>query len=244
MVAFPASVLSLWAKVEPYAQRLAVWQGYERELTTLAIYGVGVALYATLVYTFYNNIARRQPFHIPLSDRKGWVGGVSRFVEKAFVFPVTSFLYFAFLALALFVLAKSQSTQGILLIAMAVIVGIRVSVYISQGIAGDLAKLVPLSLLGVLLVDPGYLTLGLAWTRLGEAFTLAPLLGRYFLLFMALEAALGMVRWSALKVAGRFRRRRERKTARAPEPTVSVPVQETPPTPAKEPSTDSPLQAP
>jgi len=198
-MAMPVSFQSAWARVEPFAQRLAVWEGYEKELTTLAIYGIGIAIYATLVYTFYSAIARRQPFHIPLSDHDGWLGGMSRFVERAFVFPMTSFVYFAFLALSLFVLAKSQTTEGILLLAMAVIVGIRATVYVQPAISSDLSKLVPLSLLGVLLVDPGYLTLQLAWTRLGEATQLWPLLGRYFLLFIALEAVMGSIRWAVLK---------------------------------------------
>lgn len=227
-MALPASLQTLWTRIAPYADRLAVWRGYEDELTTLAIYGIGVALYATLVYTFYNAISRRKPFHLSLSDRPKWTGRLSRTFERIFVFPVTSFVYFTFLAISLFVLAKSQTTQGILLVAMAVIMGIRVAVYVSEGISNDLAKLVPLSLLGVLLVDPGYLTLQLAWTRLGEAMQLWPLLGRYFLLFMALEAVMGSIRWAVLRTSAQVGEVAVTRVRRGKDERVSVPVKGAP----------------
>lgn len=212
-MAWPAWALEMWARVQPYADRLAVWRGYEQELQTLAIYGVGIALYTALVFTFYQNLSKRRPFHFALSDRPGWTGRWSRFGERALVFPITSFLYFAFLALALFVLAKTQSTQGILLVAMAVVVGVRVTVYLSEMMSNDLAKLVPLSLMGVLLVDPGYLTLELAWSRLVEATQLWPLLGRYFLLFIALEAVSGAARNLILLVGAKWRGWRDARAA-------------------------------
>lgn len=192
----PAWALDLWVRADPYIQKLAVWRGYERELQTLAIYGIGIAVYTALVFTFYQSLSRRKPIHFHLSDRKGWRGVIGRFTERVLVFPVASFLYFSVLAVALFVLAKSQTVEQILLLSMAVIVGVRVTVHLSEKMSNDLAKLVPLSLLAVVLVDPGYLTLEIAWGRLVAATHLWPLLGRYFLLFIALEAATGTLRWA------------------------------------------------
>lgn len=234
-MALPAWAAGAWARVEPIAERLAVWRGYEQELQTLAIYGIGIALYTALVFAFYQNLSKRRPFHFRASDRPGWRGRLSRTTERALVFPVTSFLYFSVLATSLFVLAKTQSVQQILLIAMGVVVAVRVTVYVSEAMSNDLSKLVPLSLLGVLLVDPGYLTLKLAWARLMEAATLAPLLARYFLLFIALEAVMGVLRWGILQGISRWHSMRGR--PRAPEPEGSVtleiiendPVREAPP---------------
>lgn len=219
---------SAWATVAPYLERFAIWRGYELELQTLAIYGIGIAIYTALVFTFYQALSRRRPVHFKVADKPGWGGRFARLVEKGLVFPVMSFAYFAVLAAALFVLVKGQSTQGILLIAMAVVVGVRVTVYLSEAMSNDLAKLVPLSLLGVTLVDPGYLTLATAWTRLGEAIQLAPLLGRYFLLFIALEAVFGMVRGSLQKAGRKYDDVRTRKLTkpRAEEPTFSVVVKD------------------
>lgn len=183
--------------------------------------GIGIAIYTALVFAFYQNLSRRKPFHLPFSDRPGWTGRTSRFTERALVFPVTSFLYFAVLAVSLFFLAKTQSTSAILLISMGVVVGVRVTVYLSEAMSNDLAKLVPLSLLAVVLVDPGYNKFPVFWNRIVEATHLGPLLLRYFLLFIALEIVFGSARWAILKVG-------EKLGARKTSPTRRVQVTETP----------------
>lgn len=218
----PAWATQAWARVEPYAERLALWRGYEAELETLAILGIGIAVYTALVFAFYQNLSRRKPFHFRASDRPGWGGRVARFAERALVFPVTSFLYFAVLGIALFVLAKAQGVHQILTISMAVIVGVRVTVYLSEAMSNDLAKLVPLSLLAVVIVDPGYTSLAATWARLAEAWTLWPLLGRYFLLFIALEAVMASARWAILRIDAKWPTlRKSMKTRKA---TFSVEV--------------------
>lgn len=201
-----ASGAEYWARAQPYLERLAVWRGYEQELQTLAIYGVGVAVYTALVFAFYQNISKRRPFHFRVSDKRGWSGRLGRFAERALVFPLVSFVYFAVLAAALFFLTKpSVPTSFVLLVAMAVVVGVRVTVYLSEAMSNDLAKLVPLSLLAVLLVDPGYLRLGDAWVRFADATRAWPLLARYFLLFIALEAVFSSARWIVLRANARAR---------------------------------------
>lgn len=219
---WPGWALDFIDLARPYVEPLAVWRGYERELQTLAIYGVGIAIYTALVFAFYQTLSRQKPLHFHVSDKKGWRGYLGRFTERALVFPVVSFLYFTVIALALFVMAKSQGVEQILLLSMAIIVGVRVTVYWSEQMSNDLAKLVPLSLLAVILVDPGYITLEAAWARLVYATQLWPLLGRYFLLFIALEGVMGSVRWTWLKIHGRYLSWRKAH----PKATFSVEVKE------------------
>ena len=208
-----------WAiQMQPYLDRLAVWRGYEQELQTLAIYGIGIAVYTALVFAFYQTVSRRKPLSFPASAKPGWAGRLSRSAERVVVFPVASFLYFSVLAVALFVMAKNQTVHEILLLSMAAIVAVRVTVYLSELMSNDLAKLIPLSLIAVVLVEPGYLTLSAAWARLVEASQLWPLLGRYFLLFIALEAVMGSVRWSVLQAKARTLDRQRK------EQTVTVEV--------------------
>lgn len=238
-VAAPAWAVDLWVKVKPFYDRIAVWHGYEDELRTLAIYGIGIALYAAVVYTFYTSVARRRTVPLQASAKPGWPGRMSRTLERGLLFPLTSFVYFAFLAVSLMVLSKETTTTGnILLVAMAVVVGVRVAVYLSEGISNDLSKLVPLSLLGVLLVDPGYLKLATAWTRFGEAIQMWPLLARYFLLFIALESVMGITRATILRIGRASKDLRGRVASRRSPPkrpedtTFTVEVK----TPAKPPA--------
>lgn len=220
LMAAPAWAVDLWIRAQPYLDRLAVWRGYEKELETLAILGIGIAIYTALVFAFYQNLSRRRPFHFRMSDRPGWTGRMGRFAERALVFPVTSFLYFAVLAVALVGMAKTQPVHQVLLYSMAVVVGVRVTVYLSETMSNDLSKLVPLSLLAIVLVDPGYIRLGEAWARLVEATSLWPLLGRYFLLFIALEAVMSSVRWGAMKVKAKWADLRIPQAKRAESPVT------------------------
>lgn len=172
--------------------RLALWRGYERELTTLGIYAFGVALYTTVVFAFYENASRVPTLPV---RRRGAAGAVLRVAETTFVMPAFAFFYFAVLAAALFGLAKSQGTGQILMVALAVAASVRVAAFLHPNLANDLAKIVPLGLLGVVLADPGYLTLGLVRDRFVEAAAAWPLLGRAFVFLVLLEGFLRVVRY-------------------------------------------------
>lgn len=224
-MAWPAWLLDLWSKAKPYADRAAVWRGYEAEITSLTILTVGIALYTLLVFTFYRNLSKRAAFHSDVGKGTWW-GKVVHALESTFVFPVMSFLYFSVLAASLFFLAKSQSTYQILLLAMAVVAGVRLTAFVTESAAGDLARLLPLSLLGVMIVDPTYSTWGAIWARYKEVVTLLPLLGRFFLLFLVFETALRV--WSAVLKEVRARTaRRSDEPAPAAEASVRLEVVDT-----------------
>lgn len=201
-MAVPEWLVRVWEPVAPYAERLAVWRGYEGELQTLAIYGVGIAAFTMLVFGFFcTYLSRRNPFAVRAGA--GWSSRLMRFAQGAFVFPAVSFMFFGVLAACLFLLAKSQSTPQILLLCMSVVVGVRLTAFVSEMAASDLAKLLPLSLLGVLIVDPSYASLDRTWTHFGNLPSLLPLLGRYFLLFIALEVAMQMARGVVRRFGGK-----------------------------------------
>lgn len=181
-----------------WVERLSIWHGYEDALQTLAIYAVGIAIYTVLVFTFYQNIAKRNAF--TLKHRPGKFGSFLSFLESSIAFPVMSFAYFGVLAVSLFVLAKSQATVAIVLLAMSVVVSVRVCAFVSELAAVDLAKMLPLALLGVLIVDPSYASLATTWGRLLEVPSLVPLLWRSFVFFIVLELVLRTARHTLTKV--------------------------------------------
>jgi hypothetical protein len=135
-----------------------------------------MALYAVLVGTFYKNLSRRDIFRLHLEKygfqrdaftalRRFW--DVLLYLFKYFfVFPLIVFAYFVVLAAILFFLAKSHSVETILLIALSVVTAVRLTAYYSQEIAVDLAKVLPLALLGVALIDPSFFSVELAQERL------------------------------------------------------------------------------
>lgn len=209
---WPAWAVSAWQAVDPWLQKLALWRGYEAELQSLAIYAVGIALYTLLVFGFFcNNVSRRDAFRL-FKERTGWTGKILRFYESALLFPAMSFLFFGVLAASLFLLAKpTQSTSLILILSMSVVVGVRVTAFVSENAALDLAKLLPLSLLGVLLVDPSYASLSNTWARFKDLPGLLPVLGRYFVLFFLLEASAQAVRRVVTGTRSEWDRQKEKR---------------------------------
>ncbi|HWH08808.1 MAG TPA: hypothetical protein VNX21_06375, partial [Candidatus Thermoplasmatota archaeon] len=163
-------------------------------------YGVGIAAFTMLVFGFFcTYLSRRNPF-----DARSGPHPTTRFMrvmQGMFVFPAVSFLFFGVLAASLFLLGKSQTTEAILLLSMSVVVGVRLTAFVSESAAADLAKLLPLSLLGVLIVDPSYADLGRSWAHFTNVLGLTGVLGRYFLVFIALEGAMQVVRSAGRRFA-------------------------------------------
>jgi len=85
----PALLLDLWAQVAPYVEPFMLWRGYERELQTLLIYAVGIALYAITVYAFYQNISKRRAF-AGGPPKPGFSGWFLRMSQRLLVFPPLS----------------------------------------------------------------------------------------------------------------------------------------------------------
>lgn len=212
-MAWPEWAVRAWEPVAPYAEKAAVWQGYEAELQTLMIYAVGIALYTALVFAFYQNMAKRDAWRSKRAP--GFMGWMIHVFQSWMIFPMMSFLYFSLLASALFLLAKSQAAGGIFLIAMSVVVGVRVVAYASEGAAVDLAKLLPLGLLGVMIVDPSNVEWSQVWARFKDVPSQLPLLGRYFLLFLVLETTLKTVRGIAVRIGERSALKRAAKPLKA-----------------------------
>lgn len=203
---WPEWAVRAWEPVAPYAQKLAVWRGYEAELQTLLIYAIGISVYIGFVFAFYQSISKRDAFS---GKRERGFGGWLAYMAKSWlVFPLMSFLYFSVLAGSLFLLAKSQDTKQIFLVAMSVVVGVRVVTYASEGAATDLAKLLPLGLLGVLIVDPTTIQWSQVWARFAGVSSQLPLLGRYFLLFLVMETTLKAIRGTLLRIGDRAALRR------------------------------------
>ena len=172
-----------------WVDRFAWEGGFHPDLQTLLIYGVGIAVYTALVFAFYQNISVRDPLHS--GKGRGWWARTLHVGETILTFPVLSFGYFAVLSLALFLMAKpTTQTAQILLLSVAAVLGVRVTAHVSEPMSNDIAKLLPLSVLAVVLVDPGYLSFASTWARVAEAATMLPVLAQYFLLFILAEGVM------------------------------------------------------
>jgi len=96
------------------------------------------------------------------------------------------------LGVALFFLVKQGQADvpEILLLSMAIVAAVRITAYLSLTVAEDLGKTVPLGLLGVILVNPGYLTLATALDRLRTLPEQSGLVLAFFAALVLLEVGL------------------------------------------------------
>lgn len=116
---------------------------------------IAIAIYAIVIWHFYRFISRRDFFEFSGNTHPGAVAFLSYF----FLFPFVAIVFFIGLSLMLIFLTKSFDICALLSTSFGVIIAIRIAAYYNENMAQDVAKLLPLALLGVVLVDPSYFNL-------------------------------------------------------------------------------------
>lgn len=163
------------------------------DLTNFFTTAFGIAVYAIILGTFYNNFSR-QKFFI-LEHTKGetakdqLIHFITLIAKYTFAFPVITFIWFMFLTIFL-VFLGTQSVANIMYISIAVVAAIRITAYWDEGIAGDLAKMLPLGLLAYFIADPSFLDAATFEVKFFEITQLLPLSISFFIYIVLLEWSL------------------------------------------------------
>jgi hypothetical protein len=148
----------------------------------------------------YKKLSTRNIFHLFRSPRHPAPGfwDYAVYAMKYFLlFPALTFCGFLIFALSLFLLmrpATLEAQSNVLFIAIVIVNTIRVSAYVHEALAEDLAKLVPLSLLAVLLATPNKLA-GMTGDRFVEFVRLIPGVLKYLFFIVVLEMLLRGGAW-------------------------------------------------
>jgi ABC-type dipeptide/oligopeptide/nickel transport system permease subunit len=136
---------------------MALVDEYGDDLAVMMIYGVAIALYTLAVAILYVPMGTRMMFARRFGERR--VATPARRFAYVVTFPLLSFLFVLVIAVSMFFMARfstdALSHREVLTIAMAVVLAIRVCAYFSEHAASDLAKVMPLSMLAVVLVTNG-----------------------------------------------------------------------------------------
>ena len=133
-------------------------------LSPVAIYILGMAVYAIFVFKYYRFVAARDMFAVDLSkyaaSRFRWMRiflHIVMYVAKYLVlFPFFAFFWFAVLTLILTFLSKDRSFPDVLLMALVTISSIRVTAYYNEDLSRDLAKILPFAVLAIFLIDTSF----------------------------------------------------------------------------------------
>ena len=133
-------------------------------LSPVAIYILGMAVYAIFVFKYYRFVAARDMFAVDLSkyaaSKFRWMRiflHIVMYVAKYLVlFPFFAFFWFAVLTLILTFLSKDRSFPDVLLMALVTISSIRVTAYYNEDLSRDLAKILPFAVLAIFLIDTSF----------------------------------------------------------------------------------------
>ena len=179
------------------AEAVTVWR-------PLAIYVVGLVAYSIFIFAFYRFVARRDIIELELrkyaSGFKGFLNNLFRtllyILQYILLYPFLSIVWFGVFTMFLAVVSPGYSAERIMLVSMSVVTSIRVSAYYNESLSQDLAKTLPLAILGVFLVEG---RVGVSIPDLISKFVTVAgkwrVLAYYLLLLIAVEIVLRLLTW-------------------------------------------------
>ena len=170
--------------------------GYEKDIYAVLLYTLGVVIYAIVIWNFYTNLSKRDLIKFNLHNfdfettGKKFFDLISYFIKYLIITPILSFFWFLVILFFLFVLAKSQTVYNILIIGITLITATRISAYYNEKLSEELAKIIPLTLLALFVVDPTIFSIDLVISRFNELPKFFPLILRFFIIIALLEFVL------------------------------------------------------
>ena len=160
----------------------------------LTLFIIGMVIYSFFIFKFYRFVAKRDIFYLNLAaySNSKWetlediIASLLYILEHLIIFPLFSFFWFLILSLFLIFLSRDLPVTTLLTSAMAVVATIRISSYYNEELAVDIAKTLPLTLLGIFLIN-GLSTFSL--DKAIEAVIILPQIWKtilYYLLYIVL----------------------------------------------------------
>ena len=207
-------------------------------LVPVAIYVIGMAVYAVFIFKFYRFLASRDMFDLDFSKYeesrfklvRGFLHLVSYGAKYIILFPAFAFFWFAVLTLILVFLSQDRAFSEILLIALATVSAIRLTAYYDEDLSRDLAKILPFAVLAIFLIDGSFFEVDESLQVLKEVNNHRERIVYYLVFLIALEFALRLIlSVVAFLISERNRLLRRRSAAAVDSEAASSPEEPTPP---------------
>jgi hypothetical protein len=157
-------------------------------------FAIGIAVYSMFIFRIYKFVGRRDIFRLHLrqyntaghAGLRIWFDRLLYTAEYLFVLPVIVFFWFIIFAVLLLLLSE-QPAELVVLISVAIIAAVRICSYYSEELANDIAKTIPLALLGVFLLDINAYDLAEVMTVWPSAVGMFDVLVYYLIFLIILE---------------------------------------------------------
>jgi len=127
-----------------------------------------VVIYAIFIWKFYRFIAKKNLITLNLNKYNNvsenstfakFLAGILYFVEYILILPLIVFVWFSIFTLFLILLTENLQIENILLISAVIVASIRMIAYYNEDLSKDLAKLLPLTLLGLSMTRPTFFSI-------------------------------------------------------------------------------------
>lgn len=137
------------------------WSAGLKTLANVGVFMAGIVIYSIFVFSLYSLISKRDILKLNLKQynttkHPGWkkTNDILLYIlEYIIVLPFIVFLWFSAFSLLLATLTQAINFETILIVTIALIGAIRIAAYYNESLAEEMAKLVPFTILGILLVD-------------------------------------------------------------------------------------------
>lgn len=164
-------------------------------IAILFFFTIIISIYAVFVFKFYKFLARKNIIRLNLNQYNKSehpfftkiFAAMFYIIEYIIILPIITSFWFAILAIFLLVLSKSQDLSMILTISAALIAAVRLTSYISENLSQDLAKMLPFTLLGLFLIEPGFFSIPLLIQRITQIPSLITQIPYYIIFIIGLE---------------------------------------------------------
>ena len=170
-------------------------------LEPVAVYVFGMTVYALLVFKYYRFVAARDMFELDLARYeesrfrlvRAFLHVVMYVAKYVILFPFFAFFWFAVLTVILAFLSKEQPFADILLMALVTAGTIRVTSYLSEDLSTDLAKILPLTVLAIFIIDASFFAVRRSVEVLEEVRDYSEHILYYLAFLIVLELALRLL---------------------------------------------------
>jgi len=175
---------------------ISFFSGYEKDTYSLLIYIVSIIIYSFIVWNFYINLSKRDliKFNLYKFDVdpafKKFFDMISYLIKYIIVTPFLSAIWFIIMLTLLIFMAKSQEIYSLSIIVVTLIAATRATAYYDEGLAMELAKIIPFTLLTFFIIDPKIFNISVVLERFNEIPELIPLLLRFLAIVLLLEIVL------------------------------------------------------
>lgn len=195
MVDFPGGV-------EVLQQWLAILAGFlppvYLSLLTLLFFSLLLVGYSILVWKFHRLVGRKDFLTLNLAQYNTTdhpfysklFAVLLYFAEYILILPIILSIGFSGLAIIILLLSNELAVSQALVVAVAIISCIRILSYYQEDVSREVAKLLPLTLLAIFLITPGFFSLDHLVVSISEIGGLFNQIVYFFLFILSLELIL------------------------------------------------------